>query len=64
MMSNPATRAKNKYNKNNYDQVKIWVPKGRREEINRMAHEFNMSRNEFILEAIDYYTKKKRKDEM
>ncbi|MEK5415184.1 transcriptional regulator [Paenibacillus sp. FSL L8-0708] len=48
-----STRAKNKYNAANYDQVKIWVKKGEREKIDIEAEKFGMSRNAFILEAIE-----------
>ncbi|MNM22051.1 hypothetical protein D3C81_324210 [compost metagenome] len=47
-----STRAKDKYNAANYDQVKFWTPKGYREEIDAAADSAGMSRNAFIMEAI------------
>jgi predicted DNA-binding protein len=48
-----ATRAKDKYNAANYDQVKLWVKKGDRDRIDEIAERAGMSRNAFILEAIE-----------
>ncbi|MEK3796094.1 transcriptional regulator [Paenibacillus sp. FSL R7-0204] len=48
-----STRAKDKYNAANYDQVKLWVKKGDREHIDAAAKAVGMSRNAFILEAIE-----------
>lgn len=48
-----STRAKNKYNSANYDQIKLWGRKGDRERIDRIAESIGMSRNAFILEAIE-----------
>lgn len=48
-----STRAKDKYNAANYDQVKLWVKKGDRERIDAAAKAVDMSRNAFILEAIE-----------
>lgn len=48
-----STRAKDKYNAANYDQVKLWVKKGDRERIDAAAKAVDKSRNAFILEAIE-----------
>lgn len=48
-----STRAKDKYNAANYDQVKLWVRKGDRARIDAEAERAGMSRNAFILEAIE-----------
>ncbi|MEK3963567.1 transcriptional regulator [Paenibacillus sp. FSL L8-0493] len=48
-----STRAKDKYNAANYDQVKLWVKKGDRERIDAVAKQLDKSRNAFILEAIE-----------
>lgn len=48
-----STRAKDKYNAANYDQIKIWGRKGDRDRIDEVAKKNNMSRNAFILEAIE-----------
>ncbi|MFU1796952.1 transcriptional regulator [Paenibacillus azoreducens] len=48
-----STRAKDKYNAANYDQIKIWGKKGDRDRIDEAAKKNNMSRNAFIMEAIE-----------
>ncbi|MDH6370531.1 uncharacterized protein (DUF1778 family) [Paenibacillus sp. PastF-3] len=48
-----STRAKDKYNAANYDQVKLWVKKGDKVRIDAAAKAVDMSRNAFILEAIE-----------
>lgn len=48
-----STRAKDKYNAANYDQVKLWVKKGDKERIEAAAKAADMSRNAFILEAVE-----------
>lgn len=58
---NSATRAKNKYNTANYDQVKFWVPKGQRDRIDEAAERAGMSRNAFIIEAIEEKMKRQVK---
>ncbi|MDK8182138.1 transcriptional regulator [Paenibacillus sp. UMB4589-SE434] len=51
---NSATRAKNKYNTANYDQIKLWGNKGDRERFDAAAKKNGSnSRNAFILEAIE-----------
>lgn len=42
-MSKAATRAKSKYNTKAYDQVKFWLPKGRRDEIKQQATRAGLS---------------------
>lgn len=52
--SKPSTRAKDKYNSANYDQIKLWGNKGDRERFNAAAEKAGKdSRNAFILEAIE-----------
>ncbi|BFH10715.1 transcriptional regulator [Paenibacillus melissococcoides] len=48
-----ATRAKDKYNSANYDQIKLWGRKGDRERIDVAAAKSGKSRNAFIMEAIE-----------
>ncbi|MFD1176849.1 transcriptional regulator [Paenibacillus puldeungensis] len=48
-----STRAKDKYNSANYDQIKLWGKKGDRERIDKIAESLGTSRNAFILEAIE-----------
>lgn len=57
-----STRAKDKYNAANYDQVKLWVKKGDRERIDAAAKAMDMSRNAFILEAIEEKIKRESKE--
>ena len=48
-----ATRAKNKYNEANYDNLRIVVPKGRKEIIKAHAEVCGESINGFVNRAID-----------
>lgn len=48
LMGKPATRAKNKYNRNHYDRINIMVPAGDRAVIQAVAYDYGMSMNEFI----------------
>lgn len=48
-----ATRAKDKYNAANYEQIPFRGKKGDRERIDAAAKAVGMSRNAFILEAIE-----------
>lgn len=57
-----STRAKDKYNAANYDQVKLWVKKGDRERIDAEAKQHDKSRNAFILEAIEEKIARERKE--
>ncbi len=46
-------RAVAKYVKNNYDDIKVRTPKGKREAIQAHAEKFGESTNAFINRAID-----------
>lgn len=48
-----STRAKNKYNANNYDSLRIVVPKGQKEIINAHAQSRGESLNGFVKRAIN-----------
>ena len=48
-----STRAKNKYNAANYDNLRILVQKGQKEKINAHAAERGESINGFVNRAID-----------
>jgi len=61
MQGKASTRAKNKYNAANYDQIKLWGKRGDRDRIDEAAQKAGMSRNAFILEAIE--EKIKREEE-
>ena len=47
-----ATRAKNKYNSQNYDSLRIVVPKGQKEELQAHAANFGESLNGFVNRAV------------
>lgn len=48
-----STRAKNKYNAANYDNLRIVVPKGKKEQIKAFAESKGESLNGFVNRAID-----------
>ena len=48
-----STRAKNKYNAENYDSLRIVVPKGTKEVIREHAESHNESINGFVNRAIN-----------
>ena len=48
-----STRAKNKYNAENYDNLRIVVPKGKKEKIKAYAESKGESINGFVNRAID-----------
>lgn len=58
-----ATRAKDKYNAANYDQVKLWVKKGDRQRIDEVADRAGMSRNAFIVAAIEEKIERDKKEQ-
>ncbi|WP_409346778.1 transcriptional regulator [Paenibacillus sp. MBLB4367] len=58
-----ATRAKDKYNAANYDQVKFLVPKGGRAIIDEAANAADLSRNAFIAQAINEKIERDKKEQ-
>jgi hypothetical protein len=52
-MGTSATRAKNKWNKENYDQFLLTMPKGKKERYKKIANEYDMSLSAFILRAVE-----------
>lgn len=52
-VSKAQQKATAKYMKNNYDEIKTRVPKGKKEEIKAYAEEHGYSLNSFVNEAID-----------
>lgn len=48
-----STRAKNKYNTENYDNLRIVVPKGKKDKIKAYAESKGESINGFVNRAID-----------
>lgn len=61
-MGTSATRAKNKYNAKTYDNIRILVPKGKKEIIKAIAEEQGESLNKFVNNAIDEAMKKYKQD--
>lgn len=59
---NPATKAKNKYNARVYDQLRILVPKGKKDIIKQAAAKVGESINSFVNKAIDTRLKGGDKD--
>jgi len=51
---NPATKAKNRYNKKAYDRIQVVVPKGEKENYAQLVTKLGYkSLNEFIVRAIE-----------
>lgn len=53
MAGKASTRAKNKYNAENYDRISLSVPKGKKETIKNYAESKSESLNGFIIRAVD-----------
>lgn len=51
-MGKAATRAKNKYNAENYERISLCVPKGEKDKIKAHAESMGESVNGFIARAI------------
>ena len=45
----------NEYQKQNYDRISVFVPKGKRDELKDLAAEKRVSVNELIITAIEEY---------
>ena len=58
-----STKAKNKYNANNYDNLRIVVPKGKKDIIKAHAEKQGESINGFVNRAIDETMAKESEDE-
>lgn len=52
-MGNPATNAKNKYNKKKYDQFLLTMVKGDKERYREIAQLHDKSLNAYIIQAIE-----------
>lgn len=50
-----ATRAKNRWNKDNYDQFLLTMPKGDKERYRALSDAENMSLNAYIISAVEEY---------
>lgn len=53
MAGKASTRAKNKYNAENYERISLVVPKGKKEHIKAHAESRGESLNGFVNRAID-----------
>lgn len=53
MAGKASTRAKNKYNAENYDRISLSVPKGKKEQIKAFAESRGESVNGFINRVVD-----------
>lgn len=54
-MSFDKTKYQNEYQKETYDRVSVFVPKGKRNELKRFASQKGLSVNRLIVEAIESY---------
>lgn len=52
-MGTSATRAKNKYNRANYDQYLLSMPKGFKEKYMKIARQHDMSLSAYIIQALE-----------
>jgi len=52
-MGNASTSAKHKYNRNNYDYIGLYLPKGYKDRIRKYAELLGLSVNSFIKSSID-----------
>ena len=53
VISKAQMKAVSKYNKENYDEIKVRVPRGQKEAIKEAAKRQNETLNEFIKKAIE-----------
>lgn len=58
-MSKTSTASKSKWNKANYDEIKLRMPKGKKEELRALALSSGMSVNKYCLDRI-FQTKEKK----
>lgn len=61
MGGKPSTRAKNKYNQSNYDNIRLIVKKGYKETIINYAKSLNLSTNLYITNLIKKDMEEKKK---
>lgn len=52
-MGKPATKAKNKYNAENYDRISLFVPLGMKKEYKKRAEAVGKSLNQYIIDCIE-----------
>lgn len=58
-MSKTSTASKSKWNKANYDEIKLRMPKGKKEELRALALSSGMSVNRYCLDRI-FQTEEKK----
>lgn len=52
-MGKASTKAKNKYNAENYERISLNVPKGKKAEYQKRAESAGKSLNQFIIDCIE-----------
>ncbi len=52
-MGKASTKAKNKYNAENYERISLSVPKGKKDEYKAAAEARGKSLNQFIIDCIE-----------
>lgn len=52
-MGTAATKAKYKYNSENYERLYISVPKGKKQEYQRIAQEAGKSLNQYVIDMFE-----------
>ena len=52
-MGTAATKAKNKYNAENYERISLSVPKGTKEKYKAIAETNGKSLNQFIIDCVE-----------
>lgn len=55
VMSFDKTKYQNEYVRETYDRVTVLVPKGKRDDIKRLAKSKGISANQLIVEALESY---------
>lgn len=61
-MATPSTMAKRKYNSKAYDQINMVVPKGRKEELQKIANQMGMSLNNMLNISVNEFVEKQKND--
>ena len=62
-MGKAATRAQNRYIAKAYDRVNLVLPKGRKDELQKLASDHGESLNSFINKAIEEHAARMREEE-
>lgn len=57
-MATPSTMAKRKYNEKAYDRINMVVPKGRKDELQKIASQMGLSLNSLLNIAVNEFVDK------